>query len=231
MTQLDHGHQIAWSTSDPRPFETRWTEAEARYLKAFARPAPLPRSEPVLYQMLKQLERVPPEDDGIDRSPSSMAAYEEFGNAVRRHRQLVDDVTRDQKKLCQLRNTPEHQLLADIDAALLVPPEGTQDCLDRLCGPIERNDSWPIPGKIYQPIHTAGRAAREHTRVLMGPLHALQNLADRINRVLEFEHDEPDRQNRRLILALATRVSALTDLPRTLTTPPAKRRPQNGSKR
>jgi len=196
-----------WSRGDQRPLEERWREAASRLHPVGGREIG-PMTETNLDAMEAEIMRLtpPPAWD-----PLVATAASEFLATIARYAEVRDGLLRRQRRLAEARSEWAHQLLGLISDHLLVPPEQTQEMVDRLFGGQRSRSHWEPPGKVHTPEFHSVSEYRHANRLVLDELFGLEALRDRVAAVDAFESQSRPDQNRRLIEALFERVRVLEE--------------------
>jgi len=191
---------------DQRSLDERWDAAAAKLIR-LGGVVTGPKTEPVLADMQDEIKRLTP-------SPVWDAAVAEAGRefeaTVRRYQTTHDDLIKQKRELERLRTSDEHRILGDINSAMFEVPPSAQEMIDALFGK-QQTDFDPIPGKCYTPDFSTVVEYREATRSVLAQVHELENVRARMDAVVRYESLPREDQNRRLILALASRIDAVIE--------------------
>jgi hypothetical protein len=194
---------------DLRSVEERHAIAAAE-LKKLGGKAIYPVGEEACDVMAAEIERIEKIDQPPPTDPAYRAAWDEFRNHVDGYRHLYASICVQQKRLRARPPSEERAILNEITPDLLVEPVSTQGMIDGAFGRQPREISGhETPGKLYPPDFPSTLACREGTRRAIAATHNIQALADRLSQVSEFDNSAPEDRNRRLILALFSRILAL----------------------
>jgi hypothetical protein len=194
---------------DLRSVEERHAIAAAE-LKKLGGKAIYPVGEEACDVMAAEIARIEKLNQPPPTDPAYRDASDEFRNHLERYRQLYVSICERQKRLKQRPQTPERAILGEVTAELLNPPISTQDMLDSAFGRQPREICGsPIEGKLYTPNFSSVPEVKEGTRRVILAIHGIEALADRLAKVFEFDNSAPEDRNRRLILALFSRILAL----------------------
>jgi hypothetical protein len=189
-----------WSTSDPRPFPTRWSEAE-RAMERVGGTMPSPMTEANLHGALAEIERrrpAPPAPLQVDYIVQRAA--DSFLGELARLRAHLDGIVSDQKniKLRRLAESADHTALNDISPALMREPPTYVAAVEKLFGPMAREQpgrQWPAP------VFSTAEAYRAATAKLIPVADEIEQWSRQISEVLSFEALTEERKLRSCCLA------------------------------
>jgi hypothetical protein len=100
--------------------------------------------------------------------------------------------------------------LGDVTAEMFELPPTAQEMLRALFGE-RRTGRYLLPGEIDRPEFGTVAEYKAAMRSVLAQVHALESAAAAMDTALHFESLPREDQNRRLILALAAQVAALTN--------------------
>lgn len=201
---------MTWSrTGDLRDTPQRYADV-AKTLRDLGGTPVVPVTEQSVDMMLKEITRLEAKLAPPERDAAYSAAHDEFYNTVRRYITVFTEILDRQKVLARVRTTDDYKLLGGVDPRLLAPPELPQRMLARLFG-----CPGPSPGDhthaVHPPTFRNVPELRQATRYVLQEVHDIDAVRANLAKALEFENQQPEVQNRRLIFALASRIGALED--------------------